>query len=142
MVQNVGLEYSIFFPTSIFSEELTGSDTILLWKCFMSNFVEPDYKQNLFPMSNMVSRPSQKPILQLNAPNCELIALAWYNWLMHLPDTKSDKSSADNYKLSSGLQTILIANQTLIMLRIYPNILELTKPTHHNGIYFLIKLHI
>lgn len=60
---------------------------------------------------------------------------------MHLPDTKSEGNSADNCKLSSGFQTIYLANQILNMFSIYPNVPELTKLTFSELYFFLIKQH-
>lgn len=129
IVHKVGLQYTKFFLKKHFQKGSLASDTVLLWNCFMNHYIEPDYKQNLFPVSIMARRPSHKPIFLLNAPNYQLIALAWCNWLMHLSDTKSEWNSTDNCKLSSEFQAIYIANQILDMLSIYPNVLELIKPT-------------
>lgn len=117
------------FPNKHFHKGSLASDTVLLWNCFMNHFVEPDYTQNLFPVSIMAKRPPHKPIFQLNAPNYQLIALAWCNRLMHLPDTKSEGNSADNCTLSGEFQTIYIVNQILNLFSIYPNVPPLIKLT-------------
>lgn len=127
---------SNFFPDKHFHKGSVFSDTVLLWNCFMSRFFfEPDYKQNLFPVSNVARRTPLKPIFRLNAPNYQLIALPWCNWLMHLPGSKTEGNSADNYKLSSGFWAIYTGNRILDMFNIYPSIRELTKPTSQNSIF-------